>query len=150
MEPNHIIPNESFSYSLRLSFDTESFIEFDPKLMSMRWSFRSHHRHEDKEEEEAPSPCSSQNFRNLEVSSVPKKNKSSILVFRKYLWFVLLKVCRRMKLARGIEGNPSGERVSLEKGRGSRVFHLDTESSIDEAVLHCKNSNLSSLMDYEA
>lgn len=60
-----------------------------------------------------------------------------------------MKICRRMKWVRRVACGPSAQARNIERVRGNKVFGVGTESSISDAVLHCKNSNLSSLMDGE-
>ncbi|ONK69060.1 uncharacterized protein A4U43_C05F18870 [Asparagus officinalis] len=145
MESNQITSTDSFSYSLRLnSFGAESFIEFDPKLLSMRWSIKA--QEEEEEEEEAKNSY----IDSYTIPKVASNQKSTVLknhkfrfALRNFLWISLVKICRK------IAGKSSARRVNVDSGRGNRVFHVDAESSIQDAVLHCKNSSLSSLMDEE-
>jgi len=173
METNQLFPCESFSYSLRLSFDAESFIEFDPKLMSMRWSIKAQEGESSDSSLDLDSlllpslsldstksllsrsnryavpsePVSAQSKQSRGVS----KNHGVCLSCKKFFGFVLMKFCRRMKglrlSRRRVAEKSSTEVASSKRGRGKRVFDVDAASSIQDAVLHCKNSNLSSLVE---
>lgn len=108
--------------------------------MSMRWNIKA------QEEEEAENSY----IDSYTIPKVASNQKSTVLknhkfrfALRKFLWFSLVKICRK------IAGKSSARGVNVDSGRGKRVFHVDAESSIQDAVLHCKNSNLSSLMDEE-
>lgn len=186
MDESRLLSSESFSYSLRLSLDSEAFIEFDPRLMSMRWSIKTQEGEEAFESsldlDSIPFPplfsldstrslfsrsssSRHQSGRMCAAASTPvsfglAQSKSSGngsshhkfgLALQKYLRFVLMKICRRLKLASRAAGDTSAKQKTgtIERGRGNKVFDADTENSISDAVLHCKNSNLGSLMNEE-
>lgn len=89
---------------------------------------------------------SCQNKQNLPLFR--ESAKSPVQMLRKYLYFLipLYKMIRNLKkmsskMPRGFDdltGSPP--RTSIERRRGNRVFDVASDSSIQDAVLHCKKS----------
>ncbi|KAL0905875.1 hypothetical protein M5K25_024320 [Dendrobium thyrsiflorum] len=77
-----------------------------------------------------------------------RNTKSPVKMLRKYLYFLipLYKKVLNLKKAsskmpRSFDDSPrSPPRMSIERRRGNRVFDVPSESSIHDAVLHCKKS----------
>ncbi|KAJ6853943.1 hypothetical protein M6B38_100205 [Iris pallida] len=174
------LSNESFS-SLRLfSFNADLFIEFDPRLVSMRFAQPTTTQggpnstfNLDSLLEKLPvfvdSPTSTlvspsnrhqlrccANVLNanafLSAAAAAETPRPSMALrrpkakdaFRRYVLLVLMKLSARVKRMRLLVwrggAGPSGKAVRDEHGRGKRVFDVDIECSIDDAVLHCRSS----------